>query len=94
MGYAEKYKKYNDTLNQKYGSPAEYRDLSLSEAKEYLLSISKNKPQVIGFTPAIFASLEVSETVKYILNRENVVLAPKVLMWDLFDNSSFRLIDF
>ena len=69
-------------------------NLSLSEAKEYLLSISKNKPQVIGFTPAIFASLEVSETVKYILNRENVVLAPKVLMWDLFDNSSFRLIDF
>ena len=69
-------------------------DLSLSDAEDYLLSISKNKPQVFGFTPSIFASLEVSETIKYLLELDDVVLAPKVLMWDIFDITSFRLIDF
>lgn len=69
-------------------------DLSLSDAEDYLLSISKNKPQVFGFTPSIFASLEVSETIKYLLDMDDVVLAPKVLMWDIFDITSFRLIDF
>lgn len=64
------------------------------EVKEYLFSISSKKPQVLGVTPAIFGSLQVNETIKYILNKKDVVLAPKVLMWDIFDISSFRLIDF
>lgn len=64
------------------------------EVKDYLLSISSKKPQVLGVTPAIFGSLQVNETIKYILNKKDVVLAPKVLMWDIFDISSFRLIDF
>lgn len=68
---------------------------SLNEdVKKYLLSISSKKPQVLGVTPAIFASLQVNETIKYILNKKGVVLAPTVLMWDIFDMSSFRLIDF
>lgn len=66
----------------------------LDDAKDYLLSLSVKKPQVLGITPAIFGSLEVNETIKYILGRQNVVLAPKVLQWDLFDISSFRIIDF
>jgi len=66
----------------------------LEESKEYLLSLSTKKPQVLGITPAIFGSLEVNETIKYILGKEDVILAPKVLQWDLFDISSFRIITF
>lgn len=64
------------------------------DVKNYLLSISAKKPQVLGVTPSIFGSLQVNETIKYILNKKDVVLAPKVLMWDLFNMSSFRLIEF
>lgn len=64
------------------------------DVKNYLLSISSKKPQVLGVTPAIFGSLQVNETIKYILNKKEVVLAPTVLMWDIFDISSFRLVDF
>lgn len=64
------------------------------DVKNYLLSISAKKPQVLGVTPSIFGSLQVNETIKYILNKKDVVLAPKVLMWDLFNMSSFRLIKF
>ena len=64
------------------------------EIKEYLLGISAKKPQVLGTTPSIFAALQVNETIKYILGKNDVVLAPTVLMWDLFNISSFRLIDF
>lgn len=64
------------------------------ETKDYLLSISAKKPQVLGTTPSIFAALQVNETIKYILGRKETVLAPTVLMWDLFNISSFRLIDF
>lgn len=66
----------------------------LEDAKDYLLRLSKKKPQVLGITPAIFGSLEVNETIKYILGKEDVVLAPKVLQWNLFNISSFRIIDF
>lgn len=66
----------------------------LEDSKDYLLNISSKKPQVLGVTPAIFGSLEVSETIKYILGRENVVLSPNVLMWDIFDINSFRIIEF
>ena len=70
-------------------------DKSLDDdVKNYLLSISAKKPQVLGVTPSIFGSLQVNETIKYILNKKDVVLAPKVLMWDLFNMSSFRLIEF
>ena len=70
-------------------------DKSLDDdVKNYLLSISAKKPQVLGVTPSIFGSLQVNETIKYILNKKDVVLAPKVLMWDLFNISSFRLIEF
>lgn len=64
------------------------------DVNNYLLSISAKKPQVLGVTPSIFGSLQVNETIKYILNKKDVVLAPKVLMWDLFNMSSFRLIEF
>lgn len=64
------------------------------DVKNYLLSISAKKPQVLGVTPSIFGSLQVNETIKYILNKKDVVLAPKVLMGDLFNMSSFRLIEF
>jgi len=64
------------------------------EVKRYLLNISSKKPQVLGITPAIFGSLQVNETIKYILNKKEVVLAPTVLMWDVSDISSFRLIEF
>lgn len=67
---------------------------SLEESKEYLLSLSTKKPQVIGTTPSIFGALEVNETVKYILGYDNVVLAPKVLLWDIFDIDSFRITEF
>lgn len=66
----------------------------VDDVKNYLLSISAKKPQVLGVTPLIFGSLQVNETIKYILNKKDVVLAPKVLMWDLFNMSSFRLIEF
>lgn len=66
----------------------------VDDVKNYLLSISAKKPQVLGVTPSIFGSLQVNETIKYILNKKDVVLAPKVLMWDLFNMSSFRLIEF
>ena len=70
-------------------------DKSLDDdVKNYLLSISAKKPQVLGVTPSIFGSLQVNETIKYVLNKKDVVLAPKVLMWDLFNMSSFRLIEF
>lgn len=65
-----------------------------NDVKEYLLGISAKKPQVLGLTPSIFAALQVNETIKYILGKKGVVLAPTVLMWDLFNISSFRLIDF
>lgn len=61
---------------------------------DYLSKVSSVKPQVLGTTPSIFAALEVNETIKYILNRDSVVLAPKVLTWDLFDINSFRIIEF
>lgn len=64
------------------------------DVKKYLLSLSVKKPQVLGITPSIFASLEVNETIKYVLGKQDVVLAPKVLMWDIFNISSFRIIDF
>lgn len=63
------------------------------DVKNYLLSLSVKKPQVLGVTPAIFGSLQVNETIKYILGKD-VVLAPKVLQWDIFDISSFRILDF
>ena len=66
----------------------------LDEVENYLLNLSIKKPQVLGITPAIFASLEVNETIKYILGKTDVVLAPKVLQWDIFDINSFRIIDF
>ena len=64
------------------------------EVKEYLLSLSVKKPQVLGITPAIFGSLEVNETIKILLDKQEVVLAPNVLIWDIFDISSFRLLTF
>ncbi|MCI5867527.1 MAG: ThiF family adenylyltransferase [Methanosphaera sp.] len=70
------------------------QDKPLDEAKEYLLSISSKKPQVLGTTPAIFAALEVNETIKYILDLENQILAPEVMMWDIFDITSLRTIEF
>ncbi|OED30285.1 HesA/MoeB/ThiF family protein [Methanosphaera sp. WGK6] len=67
---------------------------TLDESKEYLLNISTKKPQVLGITPSIFGALEVNETIKYILKRDDIVLAPKILLWDIFDISSFRIIEF
>lgn len=64
------------------------------EVTNYLLRVSAKKPQVLGVTPSIFGSLQVNETIKYLLQKENLVLAPKVLLWDIFDISSFRIIDF
>ncbi len=64
------------------------------EVKKYLLTISSKKPQVLGTTPAIFASLQVNETIKYIIGREEIILAPKILLWDIFDISSFKIVDF
>jgi molybdopterin/thiamine biosynthesis adenylyltransferase len=64
------------------------------DVTEYLLNISSKKPQVLGTTASIFAALQVNETIKYILNKDNVVIAPKVLMGDAFNILSFRLIDF
>ena len=60
----------------------------------YLKKISSKKPQVLGITASIFASLEVNEAIKYLLNLDDVVLAPKVLSWDIFDLSSYRIIEF
>ncbi|RAP52845.1 MAG: hypothetical protein BZ138_02155 [Methanosphaera sp. rholeuAM270] len=67
---------------------------TLEESKDYLLSLTRKKPQVLGITPSIFGALEVNETIKYILGKDGVVLAPNVLQWDLFDISSFRIIEF
>lgn len=68
--------------------------MELSEAKDYLLNLSTKKPQVLGVTPAIFGALQVNETIKYILGSDDVILAPKVLLGDINDISSFRIIDF
>lgn len=65
-----------------------------SEVKDYLLSLSVKKPQVLGITPSIFAALQVNETIKVLLDKGEVIYAPNVLMWDIFDISSFRLIKF
>lgn len=65
-----------------------------SEVKDYLLSLSVKKPQVLGITPSIFGSLQVNETIKVLLDCNDVIYAPKVLMWDISDVSSFRLITF
>lgn len=70
------------------------QDNSLTDSKDYLLRLSAKKPQVLGITPAIFGSLEVNETIKYILDKDDKILAPRVLLWDLFDISSFRIVDF
>lgn len=67
---------------------------SLEESRDYLLGLSTEKPQVLGSTPAIFGALEVNETIKYILNDENTIIAPRVLLWDIFDIGSFRVLDF
>ena len=67
---------------------------TLDKSKEYLLGISTKKPQVLGTTPAIFGALEVNETIKYILESKDALFAPKVLLWDIFDMTSFRIIDF
>lgn len=64
------------------------------ETVNYLKSISSKKPQVLGTTPSIFAALEVNETLKYVTDNPNVLLAPKVLLWDIFDLTSFRVIEF
>ncbi len=63
------------------------------DVTNYLLKCSAKKPQVLGVTPAIFGALQVNETIKYLLEKDDVVLAPKVLLWDIFDISSFRIID-
>lgn len=64
------------------------------ELISYLKNISNKKPQVLGTTASIFAALEVNQTIKYLLNHDDVVLAPNVLLWDVFDMTSFRVIDF
>lgn len=61
---------------------------------EYLKNLSSKKPQVLGTTPSIFAALEVTEALKYVTGNENLLLAPKVLMWDIYDYTSFRVIEF
>ncbi|MBE6488770.1 MAG: HesA/MoeB/ThiF family protein [Methanosphaera stadtmanae] len=60
----------------------------------YLKNLSSEKPQVLGTTPSIFAALEVTEALKYVSGDENLLLAPKVLMWDIYDYTSFRVIEF
>lgn len=64
-----------------------------SQVVEYLSNLSSRKPQVLGVLPSIFASLQVNETVKYILGKSEL-LSPRVLMWNIFDLESFRIIDF
>ncbi len=68
-------------------------DKSLDDSKDYLDSISKQKPQVLSTTPAIFASLEVNETIKLLIDKKNVLFAPKVLLWNPWDYS-YRIIEF
>lgn len=65
-----------------------------NEIVEYLKNLSSKKPQVLGTTPSIFAALEVTEALKYVTNDDNLLLAPKVLMWDIYDYTSFRVIEF
>lgn len=64
------------------------------EIISYLKKISSKKPQVLGVTASIFAALEVNETIKYLLNVDDVVFAPRVMLWDIFDLSSLRIIEF
>ena len=70
-----------------------YKELN-SELISYLNRISSKKPQVLGTTASIFASLEVNECIKYLLDLDDVVIAPNVLLWDAFDLTSLRIIDF
>jgi molybdopterin/thiamine biosynthesis adenylyltransferase len=50
------------------------------------------RPSVLSFTPALCASLQVAETVKVLLNKENT-LRKRLLIADLKEHT-FEIIDF
>lgn len=64
------------------------------DVENYLLKISSKKPQVLGTTAAIFGTLEVIETIKFILNKKSLSISPNVLMGDVLNMASFKIIDF
>lgn len=64
------------------------------EVENYLLKISSKKPQVLGTTAAVFGNLEVIETIKFILNKEYLIVSPNVLMGDVLNMASFEIINF
>ncbi len=64
------------------------------EVENYLLKISSKKPQVLGTTAAVFGTLEVIETIKFILNKEYLIVSPNVLMGDVLNMASFEIINF
>ena len=69
------------------------KNKKLSDAREYLENLSNRKPQVLGITPAIFGSLQVNEAIKIITESNDILYAPKVLLFDIA-NYSFRIIEF
>ncbi len=68
-------------------------DKPLVDSKDYLDTISQEKPQVLSTTPFMFASLEVNETIKLLTKDDNILYAPKVLIWNPWD-FSYRIIEF
>ncbi|MBE6494469.1 MAG: HesA/MoeB/ThiF family protein [Methanosphaera stadtmanae] len=87
--FTNKSPSYEELFNLK----SKNKELS-GDVEKYLLKISMKKPQVLGTTAAIFGTLEVVETIKFILNKEHLTVSPKVLMGDVLNMASFKIIDF
>lgn len=62
-----------------------------NETKDKLNSLTKNVPPVIGPVPNIIGSLEAMEAYKIITKIGKVVLAPKLLTFDLLNYESFNI---
>ena len=59
---------------------------------DYINNLSSYKPQVLGVCPCITGCLEVIEVIKVLCGFNDVILAPNILMFDVLDFNSFKII--
>ncbi len=62
-----------------------------SDVISYLKNLSKEKPAILGTSPAIFGSLEANEAIKYITGLGKNIIAPKIMIWNIFNLDSFTI---
>lgn len=93
MGQLTVFTEKTPSYEKIFNLPSNEKELNKNIIKE-LNDISKNIPPAIGPVPNIIACLEAMEGFKLVTNEGNLILAPKVLSFDLMNDDPFKIIEF